>query len=134
MDITQFVCSKLGLNQQQAEAGLGILFRFAKEQLPQTDFAKLAQFIPNVGALSAAAPAAPAASAAGVGGMLGSALSALGGSAGSLGTMAKLAGQFTSAGLDATKLQSFGQTIGAFLMEKGAGDDLKQIIARLLAK
>jgi len=134
MDITQFVCSKLGITQPQAEAGLGILFRFAKEQLASTDFAKVAQFIPNAGTLASAAPTAPAASAAGVAGMLGSALSAFGGSAGSLGNLAKLAGQFTSAGLDATKLQSFGQTIGAFLVEKGAGEDLKQIVAKLLSK
>ena len=133
MDIVQYVCAKLGVTPQQAEAGLGILLRFAKEKLSSAEFAQVAAFIPNAASLAAAAPNASAGATPSVSGLLGYALSAFGGKAGSMGALATLANQFSTAGLDMSRLQGFAQTIGAFVQEKGAGEDLKKLLTKLLA-
>ncbi|NRD34214.1 DUF2780 domain-containing protein [Shewanella sp. DC2-4] len=55
-DLVGSVMSQLGLNQTQAEGGLGSLLGLAQSSLGTTDYSKLAASIPNADSLVAAAP------------------------------------------------------------------------------
>lgn len=56
-DLVGNVMSQLGLNQTQAEGGLGSLLGLAKSNLGSSDFSTLTNSIPNADALLAAVPA-----------------------------------------------------------------------------
>ena len=55
-DLVGSVMSQLGLNQQQAEGGLGSLLGLAKTNLDGNDFSTLTNSIPNADGLLAAVP------------------------------------------------------------------------------
>lgn len=67
-DLVGNVMSQLGLNQTQAEGGLGSLLGLAQSSLGTTDYSALAASIPNADSLLAAAPTLDSAS--GVSGLL----------------------------------------------------------------
>ncbi|MGI2065985.1 DUF2780 domain-containing protein [Shewanella sp. MF08487] len=67
-DLVGNVMSQLGLNQTQAEGGLGSLLGLAQSSLGTTDYSTLAASIPNADSLLAAAPTLDSAS--GVSGLL----------------------------------------------------------------
>ncbi|GIU13571.1 DUF2780 domain-containing protein [Shewanella morhuae] len=67
-DLVGNVMSQLGLNQTQAEGGLGSLLGLAQSSLGTTDYSTLAASIPNADSLLAAAPALDSTS--GVSGLL----------------------------------------------------------------
>ncbi|RTR38121.1 DUF2780 domain-containing protein [Shewanella canadensis] len=56
-DLVGSVMSQLGLNQSQAEGGLGSLFSLAQSTLGSDDFGPIASAIPNMDSLLSAAPA-----------------------------------------------------------------------------
>ncbi len=56
-DLVGNVMSQLGLNQSQAEGGLGSLFSLAQSTLGNNDFGSIASAIPNMDSLLSAAPA-----------------------------------------------------------------------------
>ena len=56
-DLVGSIMSQLGLNQSQAEGGLGSLLSFAKSTLGGDDFDSIANAIPDIDSLLSAAPA-----------------------------------------------------------------------------
>ena len=56
-DLVGSVMSQLGLNQSQAEGGLGSLLSLAKSTLGGDDFSSIANAIPGIDSLLSAAPA-----------------------------------------------------------------------------
>ncbi|WP_076538166.1 DUF2780 domain-containing protein [Shewanella sp. UCD-KL21] len=56
-DLVGNVMSQLGLNQQQAEGGLGALLSLAQSNLGDSDFSQISDSIPGTDALMAAVPA-----------------------------------------------------------------------------
>ncbi len=88
MELIQQLVSSLGVNEDQAKGGAGLLFNLAKEKLGSGEFQQLADKIPGVSDLLGAAPAPSGAASAG-GGMMG----ALGGVASSLGRSRRIRGQ-----------------------------------------
>ena len=87
MELIQQLVSGLGVNEDQAKGGAGLLFNLAKEKLVAGDFQQIADKIPGVSDLLGAAPAPSAAASAG-GGMMG----ALGGVAAAIGAGGRKAG------------------------------------------
>lgn len=45
--LVSMLTSKLGVNDNQAQGGLGSMLTLAKEKLPATDFSKLTKLVPN---------------------------------------------------------------------------------------
>ena len=56
--LTSFIQSSLGVNQQQAAGGAGILLEQAQTQLQPNQFKQLSQYIPDISQLISAAPKA----------------------------------------------------------------------------
>src|SRR4051812_9952452 len=101
MELVQELTQQLGINQQQASGGLGLLMGMAKNKLGG-EFGQVAQHVPNVDNLINSAPQSAASTTTGgggVGGALGALGGMLGGKAGGLGALANLTGGFQQLGL-----------------------------------
>lgn len=110
MDLIQTLVSQLGVTDNQARGGAGLLFKMARERLAGDNFAQVASAIPDVSGLIGAAPA----DGGGMAGLLGK---TLGGKAGDLAT---LASGFGKLGLDVGMLQKFAPVILGYLQQHGA--------------
>ena len=157
MELIQLLTQNLGVQEQQAKGGAGLLFQLAQQQLSDGDFGKVAQFVPGVGDLIKEAPGAGdedsgasgiasalgglAASALGGGneapqagallGALGGLASGMGGQAGTLGSLLSLAGGFDKLGMDAGMISQFVPVVLSFVQEQG-GDEIKEILTNVL--
>lgn len=137
MDLITQLTQQLGINQQQASGGLGLIMGLAKEKLG-SDFSSLAKHLPDVEKHIGAAPKTGGGTAA-AGGVLGGALGAaggllgknVGGALGQLGNLAALAGGFKQLGLDADMVGKFAPIVLGFFQAKG-GDTAKQLLAQVM--
>ena len=128
-ELIKALVSQLGVTDDQATKGSGLLFKAAKERLGG-DFSKIEQALPDVGKLIKAAPSASASAGGGLGGMLGGLASALGGGS-KLGTIASLAGGFSSLKLSPDMIGRFVPVILDTLKSK-AGPDILKLLAGAL--
>jgi hypothetical protein len=129
-ELIKALVSQLGVTDDQATKGSGLLFKAAKERLGG-DFSKIEQALPDVGKLIKAAPSASASAGGGLGGMLGGLASALGGGGSKLGTIASLAGGFSSLKLSPDMIGRFVPVILDTLKSK-AGPDILKLLAGAL--
>ncbi len=123
MDLIQHIVNAVGVNEQQAKGGAGLLFKMAQDKLAAGDFSKLTQALPEISSLIQSAPSASG------GGLLGSLAGAMGG--GSLGGLASLAGAMTSLRLDTKTLSQFVPVILEVVKQKG-GPELAAMLTKLL--
>lgn len=140
MDLINQLTQQLGINQQQASGGLGLIMGMARQKLGG-DFGSLAQHLPGVDKLisSAPQPSGAAGAASAVGGGIGGALGAIGGllggkaggALGQLGNLASLAGGFKQLGLDAGMIGKFAPIVLNFFQSKG-GDAAKGLLEKVL--
>ena len=121
-ELVKALVSQLGVTDEQATKGSGLLFKAAKERLGG-DFAQIEKAIPDVGSLLKAAPSSSSGGG-GIGGMLGGLASALGGGS-KLGSLASLAGAFSSLKLAPDMIGKFGSVILSTLKSKAGPDILK---------
>ena len=124
-ELVKALVSQLGVTDEQATKGSGLLFKAAKERLGG-DFAQIEKAIPDVGSLLKAAPSTS--SGGGLGGMLGGLASALGGGGSKLGSLASLAGAFSALKLSPDMIGKFGSVILSTLKSK-AGPDILKLLA-----
>ena len=128
MELIQQLTQGLGVDENQAKGGAGLIFKMAKEQLGDGEFSQVASAIPGVGNLIGAAPTGGKGMAGAIGGLAG----ALGGgSGGQLANMAALAGGFSQLGLNPGMASKFIPIILSFTQSKG-GDGVKNILAGVL--
>jgi hypothetical protein len=123
MDLIQQIVNAVGVSEQQAKGGAGLLFKLAQDKLAAGDFSKLTQALPEVASLIKSAPSSSG------GGLLGSLAGALGG--GSLGGLASLAGAMTSLKLDPQTISQFIPVILDVVKQKG-GPELAAMLSKLL--
>jgi hypothetical protein len=116
MELIDLLTNTLGVKENQATGGAGLLFKLAKEKLGDTDFSQIAQIVPGVNDLIKSAPEGG-----GIAGALGGLTSALGGSGSELGNLASLAGGFSKLGLDSGMISKFIPVILSFVESKGGG-------------
>ena len=130
MSIVDDIMKQVGVSKEQAEGGLGLIFKLAKEKLG-TDFSQVANVVPDVNHLIGQAPAddAPADSGAGLMGMLGGLADKLG--VGGLGKMVELAAGFKKLGLDMDSVQKFVKVVMTFIESKG-GTVVKDLLNKVL--
>jgi hypothetical protein len=126
MELLNQLTQNLGVTEEQAKGGAGLLFDLAKEKLGAGDFGQITDAVPGIGELAGAAPKSG-----GLGGAIGGLASALGGSAGKLGDLASLAGGFKNLGLDTNMIGKFIPIILSFVQSKG-GDSIKNLLAGVL--
>ena len=126
MELIQQLVSSLGVQEDQAKGGAGLILKMAQEKLSGQDFSSIAQHIPGAGDLVKSAPESS-----GLGSALGGLGSALGGKAESLGGLASLAGGFSKLGLDSGMVGKFLPIILTFVQSKG-GDQLKGLLEGVL--
>ena len=132
MELIQQLVSNLGINEDQAKGGAGLLFNLAKDKLGGGDFQQLTNAIPAINNLLKAAPESGAGG--GLMGALGGAASAFGGLGGKmegLGNLAQLAGGFSQLGLSADMVGKFVPIVLSFVQNQG-GDSLKGILEKVL--
>ena len=139
MELIQQLVSSLGVNEDQAKGGAGLLFNLAKDKLGAGEFQQLTDKIPCVSDLLGAAPAPSTAASAG-GGMMGalggvaSSLGAggLGDKLGGLGNLANLASGFSQLGLSSDMVGKFVPVVLSFVQNQG-GDSMKGLLEKVMS-
>lgn len=126
MELLNQLVQNLGVNEEQARGGAGLLFKMAKEKLGGGDFTKISEAVPGVDGLINSAPESG-----GIASALGGLGSALGGDAGKLGDLAGLAGGFSKLGLDSGMIGKFIPIVLSFVGSKG-GDTVKNLLSSVL--
>lgn len=116
-ELVNMLVSKLGISNEQATGGAGLILNLVKQQLGKSDFSQVAQAHPGVGDLIKAAPIEG--SGGGLMGMVGKLASSVGGS--ELGNLASLAGGFEKLGLKPEMLTKFLPIVLQFFQDKGGG-------------
>ena len=128
MELIEQLTQSLGVDESQAKGGAGPIFKMAKEQLGDSDFAQVASVIPGISNLIGEAPTAGKGIAGAIGGLAGA---IGGGSGGQLANIAALAGGFSQLGLNPNMASKFIPIILSFTQSKG-GDQIKDILAGVL--
>ena len=126
MELVEQLVKNLGVSEDAAKGGSGLLFKMAKEKLGSGDFGKVSNALPGIDDLISSAPES--------GGMLGGIgklASGLGGGAGQLGDLAGLAGGFSKLGLDSGMIGKFIPIILSFAQSKG-GDVVMNLLQKAL--
>jgi len=139
MELIQQLVSSLGVNEDQAKGGAGLLFNLAKDKLGAGDFQQLTDKIPGMSDLLGSAPTPSAAASAGGGmmGALGSVAASLGAGGlgdklGGLGNLATLASGFSQLGLSSDMLGKFVPVVLSFVQNQG-GDGIKGLLEKVLS-
>ena len=139
MELIQQLVSSLGVNEDQAKGGAGLLFNLAKDKLGAGDFQQLTDKVPGVSALLGAAPAPSTGASAGGGmmGALGGAAAALGAGGlgdklGGLGDLTSLASGFSQLGLSSDMVGKFVPVVLSFVQSQG-GDSMKGLLEKVMA-
>ena len=122
MELIQQLVSKLGIQEDQAKGGAGLLFKLAKDKLDTNSFSQISKSIPGVDDLIGSAPESG-----GLMNALGGITSALGGKAEGLGTLAGLASGFSKLGLDSGSVGKFVPVVLSFVQSQG-GDKIKGLL------
>lgn len=125
LELVNLLTSQLGVQEEQAKGGAGLLFQLAQNQLKGDQFAQVAQFVPGIGDMISAAPQAG-----GMAGALGGLASAMG-APGGIGNIAALAGGFSKLGLNPTMVNQFVPIVLSYVKGKG-GDGAMQLLAQVL--
>ena len=119
MELVDLLTKNLGVKENQAQGGAGLIFKLAKDKLGGGDFSQISKAVPDVNSLISAAPASG-------GGFLSKIFG--GGGASSL---AGLAGGFSKLGLDSGMVGKFVPIILSFVQSKG-GDAAKGLLEKVL--
>lgn len=125
MELLDELKNNLGINDEQAKGGTGLLLKLAKEKLGG-DFTEVENAIPDTDDMIKAAPESG-----GVGGLLKSVTHVFGGSAEKFGDMAALSGGFSKLGLDKDMVTKFIPIVMNYAQSKG-GDTVKNLIGKVL--
>ena len=130
MSIVDEIMKQVGVSKEQAEGGLGLIFKLAKDKLG-ADFSQVSQVVPDASTLIGKAPPAEAEGAGGGGlmGMLGGMASKMG--LGDIGKLAELAAQFKKLGLDMETVQKYVKVVMTFVESKG-GTVVKDLLNKVL--
>ncbi|MGF1540882.1 MAG: DUF2780 domain-containing protein [Pleurocapsa sp.] len=127
MELIEQLTQNLGINENQAKGGAGLIFKLAQEKLGDGEFAQLASAVPVVSNLIGEAPQPGG----GLAGAIGSLAGAMGGGGSQLANMAALAGGFSQLGLNPTIASKFVPIILSFAQDRG-GEQIKGLLAGVL--
>jgi len=129
MDLINQLVSNLGVSEEQAKGGAGVLFKLAKDKLSGDDFAAIAD---KVSGLDDMVSAAPDDAGGGLMGAVGGLMSKMGGGSNDIGALAGLAGGFDKLGMDSGMVGKFVPVVLDFVRSQGGdsiGDMLKGVLS-----
>ena len=126
MELIQTLTNQLGISEEQAKGGAGLLFKMAQEKLGSDEFSQVASAVPGVEELLTSAPESG-----GLSGALGGLASSFGGNVGQLANLASLAGGFKTLNLDSGMIGQFIPIVISFAQSQG-GDTVKSILEKVL--
>jgi hypothetical protein len=126
MELVEKLMQSLGIKEEQAKGGVGLVLKLAQEKLGAGDFAKVTEAVPGAENLIQDAPQGG-----GLGGAVKGLAAAFGGKAEGLGDVAELTSGFSKLGLDSGMIGKFVSIVVSFVQEKG-GDDLKGLLEKVL--
>ncbi|MGF1673376.1 MAG: DUF2780 domain-containing protein [Rivularia sp. (in: cyanobacteria)] len=130
MELVEQLVSNLGVQEEQAKGGAGLILKLAQDKLGGGEFAKVASVIPGLDTLLGAAPNESG------GGMMGAlggmAAGMMGGNQGAaLGNLMSLAGGFSQLGMNGDMVTKFFPIILNFVQQKG-GTEIAGILSKVL--
>ncbi|MDJ0573185.1 MAG: DUF2780 domain-containing protein [Pleurocapsa sp. MO_192.B19] len=126
MELIQQLTQNLGVDDNQAKGGAGLIFKMAQEKLGDSEFTQLVSAVPAVSNLIGEAPTVGG----GLAGAIGGLTSAMGGG-GQLANMAALAGGFSQLGLNPGMATKFVPIILSFVQSEG-GEQVRSLLAGVL--
>jgi hypothetical protein len=129
MDLINQLVSNLGVSEDQAKGGAGMLFKLAQDKLSGGEFAEITDKVSGVDDMLSAAPAAAGG---GLMGAVGGLMSKMGGGAGDLGALANLAGGFDKLGMDSDMIGKFVPVVLDFARNQG-GDTVGNLLKGVLS-
>ena len=129
MDLINQLVSDLGVSEEQAKGGAGMLFKLAKDKLSGDEFGQIAD---KVSGLDDMVSAAPDAAGGGLMGDVGGLMSKFGGGSNNLGALASLAGGFDKLGLDSGMVGKFVPVVLDFVRNQG-GDSVGNLLKGVLS-
>ena len=129
MDLINQLVSNLGVSEEQAKGGAGMLFKLAQDKLSSGDFAEITDKVSGVDDMLSAAPAAAGD---GLMGAVGGLMSSAGGGAGNLGVLTNLAGGFDKLGMDSGMIGRFVPVVLDFVRNQG-GDTVGNLMKDVLS-
>ncbi|MGB6299816.1 MAG: DUF2780 domain-containing protein [Rivularia sp. (in: cyanobacteria)] len=122
MELVQQLVSNLGVQEDQAKGGAGLILKLAQDKLGGGEFAKVASAIPGSDMLLGSAPSQDAGSGM-MGALGGMAAGMMGGNQGAnLGSLMSLAGGFQKLGMSGDMVTKFFPVILNFVQQKGGAD------------
>ena len=130
MELIGLLTQGLGVNENQAKGGAGLIFQLAKQQLGDSDFTQVANVVPGIDGLLGSVPKEGSGVMGAIGGLAG-ALGGGGGSIGKLAGLASLAGGFGQLGLKPDMIAQFVPIILSFAENQG-GEGIKKILEGVL--
>ena len=135
MELIEQLVGNLGIQEEQAKGGAGLLFQLAKDQLGEGNFAQIADCVPGMNSLLQAAPTEGGGGIMGGGGMMGAlgdlATAALGEQASGMGGLLSLAGGFSKLDLSGDMIGQFLPIILSYVQSQG-GDGVKGLLQQVL--
>ena len=129
MDLINQLVSNLGVTEEQAKGGAGMLFKLAQDKLSGGEFAEITD---NVSGVDDMLSAAPTAAGGGLMGAVGGLMSSVGGGAGNLGAHANLAGGFDKLGMNSGMIGEFVPVVLDFVRNQG-GDTVGNLLKGVLS-
>lgn len=126
MELIQQLTQNLGVDDNQAKGGAGLIFKMAQEKLGDSEFTQLVSAVPAVSNLIGEAPTVGGGLAGAIGGLTG----AMGGG-GQLANMAALASGFSQLGLNPGMATKFVPIILSFVQSEG-GEQVRSLLAGVL--
>ncbi len=124
MELLNQLTQNLGVTEDQARGGTGLIMKMAQEKLGVGDFNQIADTIPGIQNIIKTAPELSGTEKA-----LGVASSTVGGGGG--GNLANLTNGFSKLGLDTQMVTRFVPIVLSFVQSKG-GDTTRNILERVL--
>ena len=121
MELVQHLVKTLGVEEEQARGGAGLIMQLAKEKLDDQEFAQVSQALPGIDTLIPASPAKQSGGLMGALGNLTGGMSSGGGVVSNVSNMATLAAGFSKLGMDPTMISKFMPTILSFAQTKAGG-------------
>jgi len=129
MELIGQLVEKLGVSEEQATGGAGLLLKLAQDKLGGGDFAPIMENVPGIEDMLSAAPDEGGGD---LMGAIGGLMSSFGGGADNLGALASLAGGFGKLGLDAGMVAKFVPILLDFVRDRG-GNDVAGLLGQALS-
>lgn len=125
MELLNMLTSQLGISENQAEGGAGLIFNLAKDKLSSGEFDQILNKLPGIENLMSKAPKSDS----GLMGALGGLTSSLGG--GNLGDLGGLISGFSKLDLDSSLVTKFIPIIVDYAKSKG-GEEIMSLLLKVL--